>query len=705
MRFSAPSSACLIGLLAASSVSRAAVAQEADAYLWLEEWKSPKVMAWIEAENAKTLAVLEGDRRYADFHRDALAIAEAKERIPMPVFLAGALFNFWQDAQHIRGLWRRTTMASYRDKKPQWQTVLDLDALAKAEKANWAWKGVNCAEPRELRCMVRLSDGGEDAVTVREFDLPSRRFLRPGFVLPHGKQRSAWQDDDTLLVAREWSPGEMTASGYPFIVKRWKRGQPLSAATEVFRGSAKDGGYGVDPLALIDGAGHQVLLILRPLSTFETEHHLITPAGVKRLALPLKAQVEDFVSNQLMVSLAEDWSPSPDVHIAQGTLVAIDVTAASADPAHLQPVVVYAPGPRESFQATAATRESLVVATLDNVQGRASVYQRKADGTWARQPLSVPANASVQLVDGNLHGDDAFLELTGFLQPSTLELANAVTGSLSQVKELPAQFDASQDVVEQLDATSSDGTRVPYFVVHPVKMKLDGSNPTILYAYGGFQVIMSPSYSGTLGKLWLEQGGVYVLANIRGGGEFGPAWHEAGLKTHRQRIYEDFAAVAHDLISRGITSPRRLGIQGGSNGGLLVGVEFTQHPELWHAVDIQVPLLDMLRFEQIAAGPSWVGEFGSVSVPEERAFLASISPYENLKRGVQYPEPFIWTTTKDDRVGPQHARKFAARLSELGIPYLFYEITEGGHGSGVNLKETAKMSALEMTYFARKLMD
>ncbi len=702
MRFSASSAAVLIALVA---VSRAAAAEEADPYLWLEEWKSPKVMAWIEAENAKTLAVLEGDRRYAGFYRDALAIAEAKERIPTPSFLAGALFNFWQDVHHVRGVWRRTTAASYRDQHPHWQTVLDLDALAQSEKANWAWKGVDCAEPRELRCMVLLSDGGEDAVTLREFDLPSRHFLRAGFVLPRGKQRAAWQDDDTLLVSREWAPGEMTASGYPFIVKRWKRGQPLGAATEVFRGSAQDGGYGVSPLALHDGTGHQVLLILRPRSTFEAEYHLITTGGVKRLALPLKAQVEDFVSNQLLVSLAEDWSPSPGVHLAQGTLVAIDATAASADPAHLQPVVVYAPGPRESFQASLSTRDSLVVATLDNVQGRASVYQRKADGTWAQKPLPVPANASVQLVDGNLHGDEAFLELTGFLQPSSLVLANAATDALTPVKQLPAQFDASRDVVEQFEATSSDGTQVPYFVVHPVKMKLDGNNPTILYAYGGFQVIEAPSYSGVRGKLWLEQGGVFVLANIRGGGEFGPAWHEAGLKTHRQRIYDDFAAVARDLFARKITSPRRLGIVGGSNGGLLMGVEFTQHPELWRAVDIQVPLLDMLRFEKIAAGPSWVGEYGSVSVPEERAFLASISPYENLKRGVQYPEPFIWTTTKDDRVGPQHARKFAARLSELGIPYLFYEITEGGHGSGINLKETAKMSALEMTYFARKLMD
>jgi prolyl oligopeptidase len=304
-----------------------------------------------------------------------------------------------------------------------------------------------------------------------------------------------------------------------------------------------------------------------------------------------------------------------------------------------------------------------------------------------------------------VHGDEAFLGVTGFLQPSSLYLFNVKTGALTKVKQLPAKFDASRDVVEQYEAVSTDGTKIPYFIVHPADMKLDGNNATILYAYGGFQVSMTPSYSAGIGKLWLEHGGVYVLANIRGGGEFGPAWHEAGLKTKRQIIYDDFASVARDLIARKITTPRRLGIQGGSNGGLLMGVEFTEHPELWNAVDIQVPLLDMLRFEKIAAGTSWVGEYGSVSVPEERAFLAKISPYNNIHKGTQYPEPFIWTTTKDDRVGPQHARKFAARLSEYGIPYLFYEVTEGGHGSGANLKEQAHTNALEVTYFTQKLMN
>ena len=676
-----------------------------DPYIWLEDVNGPRAMAWVHAENDKTTAVLEKDARYNALYADALAIAEAKDRIPIPMTLnGGAIHNFWQDADHVHGIWRRTSLADYKTTDPHWQTILDLDALSAAEKANWFYKGADCVEPGEKRCMIALSDGGEDAVTMREFDLDSAKFVDSGFVLPHGKQRSAWEDDNTLLVAREWQPGDLTASGYPFIVKRVARGEPLGAAKEIYRGTAKDGGYGVTPVSLHDGDGHQIVMINRPLSTFESENYLVTKSGVERLDLPLKQTVQALVSNALIVSIDQDWNAGA-THIAQGTLVAFDLKELNADPKHLKPVVLYAPGPRESFQAAASTRDALVVTTLNNVRGQAFVYRRNADGSWTHTKLALPDNSSVGLVDTDSHGDTAFLSVAGFLQPSSLVLVNVKDNSLQTVKTLPAKFDASRDVVEQFEATSTDGTKIPYFVVHPKDMKLDGNNPTILYAYGGFQVSETPSYSANIGKLWLEKGGVFVLANIRGGGEFGPAWHEAGLKTKRQIIYDDFASVARDLVARKITSPRRLGIQGGSNGGLLMGVEFTQHPELWRAVDIQVPLLDMLRFEKIAAGTSWAGEYGSVSVPAERAFLAKISPYNNIRKGTNYPKAFIWTTTKDDRVGPQHARKFAARLAEYHIPYLFYEVTEGGHGSGANLKEKAHTTALEMTYFARRLMD
>jgi prolyl oligopeptidase len=410
------------------------------------------------------------------------------------------------------------------------------------------------------------------------------------------------------------------------------------------------------------------------------------------------------LDGQVIVRLSEPWNEGT-TQIAAGSLASFDAAAASTHPAQLSPVANFQPGPRESVEDAGATRDALFVAVNQNVRGRLFEFTRKPNGVWTAQRLSFPDNLALGVAATDQRGNDAFVNVQGFLTPSSVWLADGRTGTVSMVKSRRSQFDASRDTVEQLEATSTDGTKIPYFVVHPKGMKLDGANPTILTAYGGFEISMTPSYQDMTGKLWLERGGVYALANIRGGGEFGPAWHEAGLKTHRQIIYDDFAAVAQDLIARHITSSRRLGIVGGSNGGLLMGVEMTEHPDLFEAVDIQVPLLDMLRFEQIDAGASWVGEYGSVSNPEERAFWERTSPYQNLKPGVKYPEPLIWTTTKDDRVGPQHARKFAAKMAALGDPYLFYEVVEGGHGAGANLKERAHTSALEYTYFTRKLMN
>jgi prolyl oligopeptidase len=691
----------VILLSAAAAAAPDTSAERADPFVWLEQVDGERAMAWVRAEDAKTAAVLEQDARYPGLFKEALELAEAKDRIPEPQLIGGRILNRWQDADHVRGIWRRTSLADYQKSAPAWTTILDLDALAVAEKANWFWSGADCEEPAERRCMIGLSDGGEDAVTLREFDLRSARFVDGGFSLPRGKQGAAWQDADTLLVSREWSPGELTSSGYPFVVKRIRRGQPLSAAVEVFRGTASD--VGVSPSAFNDGAGHRELIIARAISFFEDEYHLVGSNGTRKLALPLKARVVALVKGRLVVSLREDWTADAGVTYRQGSLVSIDLAAAIAAPERLRPTLIYAPGPREAFGQAAATRGHLLVSVLDNVKGRAYVYTPEPAGKWSRRRIALTDNVSIHIVDADLHSDRAFLSVTGFLTPTSLWLADLATGALASVKTLPPRFDASHHVVEQFEATSSDGTRVPYFVVHRIDMKLDGNTPTILTAYGGFLVSETPYYSPETGKLWLERGGALVLANIRGGGEFGPAWHEAGLKTHRQRIFDDFTAVARDLIAKGITSPAHLGIKGGSNGGLLMGVQFIQHPELWGAVDMQVPLLDMLGYEHIAAGSSWVGEYGSVSNPDERAFLASISPYDNVKPGVRYPEALIWSTTKDDRVGPQHARKFAARLAAMGVPYLFYEVVQGGHGSGATLAEKAAMTAREFTYFWRKL--
>ena len=674
----------------------------ADPYVWLEDVSGDRAMGWVKAENAKTLNVLEKDPRFEGLYRDALKIVEAKDKIPSPDFNDGRIYNFWQDADHVQGIWRRTSLESYAKPAPNWTTVIDVDALAKTEGRHWVWEGADCREPEETDCIVRLSDGGEDARTEREFDLKTSTFVAGGFVLPTSKQEATWEDKDHLLVARDWGPGTMTESGYAYIVKRLTRGQPLDQAVEVFRGTAKD--VSVRPFELRDGEGRRALFIDQGISFFESKIFILTPTGPKPVGLPLKASLLGMVDGRILVEPKQDWTAGGSTWKA-GTLLALDLDAVKADPEHLKPTLVYAPGPRDSIDEVAATKHRLLLTTFENVRGRLRVYTPLAHGGWTHSKIDLPDNSSLGVATTDPRSNRAFVSATGFLAPTTLSSLDAGTAALKLAKSLPARFDASRDVVEQREATSSDGTRIPYFIVHPKGMKLDGANPAILYAYGGFEIAETPNYNALLGKLWLERGGVYVLANIRGGGEFGPAWHEAGLKTRRQLIYDDFAAVAKDLIARGVTSSRRLGIQGGSNGGLLMGVEFTEHPDLWRAVDIQVPLLDMVRFEKIAAGASWVGEYGSVQNPDERAFLLKISPYNNLNPDTAYPEPLVWTTTKDDRVGPQHARKFAARLAELNKPYLYYEVIEGGHGAGANLKERARTSALEYTYFIRKLMD
>jgi prolyl oligopeptidase len=485
----------------------------------------------------------------------------------------------------------------------------------------------------------------------------------------------------------------MTASGYPFIIKRLERGQPLSAATEIFRGTPSD--VAVEVQGYSDGQGHRAVILERGLDFFNSLFFQITPTGVAQLKLPQKSELEGLLNDNLIVKINQPFD-----NFSEGSLIALDL--AHPDDA---PVLVFAPNNRQAINEVDVTKNTVVAAILDNVRGRALVFTPGATGYTART-LDLPDNASIDLTASNQQDDNVFLEVEGFLSPTALYLADtASTAPPKIIKALSAKFDASQDAVDQYEATSTDGTKIPYFVVHPKTMQLNGQNPTELYAYGGFQVSMTPIYSPTLGKLWLDRGGVFVLANIRGGGEFGPAWHEAGLKTKRQIVFNDFAAVAQDIIRRKITSPRHLGIRGGSNGGLLMGVEFEQHPNLWNAVVIEVPLLDMLRYEQIEAGASWVGEYGSVSNPAERDFLARISPYNNLRAGVRYPEPFIFTTTKDDRVGPEHARKFAAKMAAMHLPFLYYESTEGGHSAGANLQEKAQEQALEYTYLTSKLME
>lgn len=714
-------SAALAALLATTALSSAAMAQTApasanapsgfatsdaaDPYLWLEEVEGERAMEWVRAHNEHSLGVLQGDPRYAQLHAQALEIVQSRDRIPGVGFNHdGTLDNFWQDATHVRGVWRTTTLDSYRTAEPVWETILDIDALSTAEGKNWVYKGVTCLPPQETRCLVSLSDGGKDAVTVREFDRATRIFVADGFILPESKGGASWIDENTLLVSRDFGDGTLTDSGYPRTVRLMRRGQTIEQATTIFEGQQTDVSVSAYTLRDADGVV-KATLINRGINFYEGETWRLNADGTTtQLQLPAKSNINALVQGQLVVTTDQDWTAPSGQEFRTGDVIAWNLEQWLANPATPAQLIIR-PTEREAIEGITATRNKLVVALYENVRGSVYVYQPNPSGEWARTRLDLPQNVTVGVGSASERNDQVFVSVAGYLNPSSLYLADAATGQADVVKSLPAKFDATGMVVEQFEARSADGTMIPYFVVHKGDMPMDGSNPTLLYGYGGFQSSLLPGYSATVGKLWLERGGVYVIANTRGGGEFGPRWHQAALQENRQRAHEDFQAVALDLEARNITSQPRLGIMGGSQGGLFMGAMLTQRPDLINGAVIQVPLFDMLRFHKLLAGASWIAEYGNPDIPEQRAWIEQYSPYQNLRAGQPYPEVFIHTSTKDDRVHPGHARKAAARLEELGYPVLFYENTDGGHAAGANLQETARRLALEYTYLTRRLMD
>ena len=679
-----------------------------DPWLWLEDVEGERAMEWVEARNTHSLGVLQGDPRYEGFHQTALELVESRDRIPTPGFRHSAggrrtVDNFWQDATHVRGIWRRATLDSYRTETPQWETILDVDALAAAENANWVWKGAACLSPEDRLCLVSLSDGGKDAVVMREFDREAGEFVQNGFDLPESKGGATWIDENELLIYRDFGPGTLTDSGYAMTIRRLARGGSIEDAPEVFRGEQGDvlvAGYTLrDP----DGA-IRATMIDRMVTFFETETHFLTDEGTVAINLPARRSIEGLLDGRLIVTTNQAWTDARGQAFEAGDLMAFDLEALKADPANPAATLILRPGARESVEEVTLTRNRLVVALYENVRGAVYAYRPEGEG-WSRERLNLPENISVGLGSASEEDDRLFVNVQGYLTPSSLWLADAATGEAETIKSLPDKFDTAGLQVQQFEARSADGTMVPYFVIGREDMALDGSNPTLLYGYGGFQVSRLPGYSATVGRLWLERGGVYVMANTRGGGEFGPRWHQAAQRENRQRAHEDFQAIAEDLIARGITSPRRLGVMGGSQGGLFMGVMLTQRPDLINAAVIQVPLFDMLRYHTLLAGASWIGEYGDPDIAEEREWIAAYSPYQALSAEADYPEVFIHTSTKDDRVHPGHARKAAARLEEQRHPVLFYENTDGGHAAGANLRETARRLALEYTYLTRRLMD
>ena len=687
-----------------------------DAHLYLEEVEGAEALAWVRGENERTLKVLEGDARYPGYYEAALKIATSSERIPYGSIRGGYVYNFWQDETHERGLWRRTPAGEYVKAAPVWETLLDLDALSKAEGANWVYKGVSCLPPEKTDCLLSLSDGGKDAVRVREYSIAQggakAGFVGGGFDVPEAKSSFEWQDKDTLLIATDWGPESkdgddrptMTESGYAFVIKRLYRGQRLEQAVEVFRGDVKD--VATSPFSMEDSSGKRWFGAARAETFYTSSYFLFPDSGSSpvRIPLPAKATPQGVFADTLIATIEEDWTPEGQDTFKAGDLIGYSWSSFVADGKLPKVELIFRPSPKQALQGVGITKNELLVNISDNVVVKVMAY-RKGPSGWTAKEAPLHPNGSAGVVFADVGEATALLGFEGYLSPDTLFTYDTASGALSQIKTLPAWFDASSMQVDQYEATSKDGTKVPYFVVHRQGIKLDGSNPTLVYGYGGFQVSQTPGYSGTVGKLWLEQGGVYVMANIRGGGEFGPAWHQAGLKTRRQVVYDDFIAVAEDAIARKITSKEKLGAMGGSNGGLLMGVMYTQRPDLFHAIVCQVPLLDMLRYNLLLAGASWMDEYGDPDVPEERAFLEKLSPYHNVDPAKTYPEIYFETSTKDDRVHPGHARKMAKRLEELGKSFFYYENIDGGHSAAANQREAARRAALEFTYLARKLID
>ncbi|HEX5871008.1 MAG TPA: prolyl oligopeptidase family serine peptidase [Longimicrobium sp.] len=672
-----------------------ALAAQDDPFQWLEEVEGSRSLEWVQAHNQATMAELETHPAYRAIYERSMQVLNSRDRIACPDIRGEWIYNFWQDEAKPRGIWRRTRWDSYLSASPQWETVLDVDSLARAESVQWSWAGASCLEPEERRCLVRLSRGGADAVQVREFDTARKAFVPGGFTLPEGKQSVTWRDENALLVGRDFGAGSMTTSGYARTVRLWRRGTPLESATTLLEIPEGDVGVWAVSMRTADRTVHAAWH--RP-SFFETVVHVLQGDRLVKLDLPLDADI-NLVRDQIAVYLRSPWQAGGRTY-ETGSLVAMQMDRFLAGGRDFQ--VVVQPGERSTIQSVSATRDYLLVGMLNNVRGELRRFELR-DGRWTGETVPVQGIGSVDVSETSSEHNRYFFTFTSFTQPTTLYLSD--DDGVREVRRLPAMFDAAGLTVEQFEATSKDGTRVPYFVVRRQGAAMDGNNPTLLYAYGGFESSETPNYSATVGHAWLERGGVYVLANIRGGGEFGPAWHRAGLKENRQRVYDDFIAVAEDLIARRITSPRRLGIMGGSNGGLLVGVALTQRPELFNAVVAQVPLLDMRRYNKLLAGASWMAEYGNPDVPAEWAYISRYSPYQNVRPGQQYPRVLFYTTTRDDRVHPGHARKMAALMESMGYPVYYFENTEGGHGSGVTSEQRARGYAITYTYLLKRLAD
>jgi prolyl oligopeptidase len=668
-----------------------------DPGLWLEEVTGKKALDWVASQNQESVRELAGSAEFKAMDARFMDILNSDARIPGVEKIGDRYYNFWRDSKHERGLWRRTTLDEYRKAAPSWETVIDVDSLAKAEEQNWVWEGASPLAPEYRRCLVRLSRGGADATAVREFDLVTGSFVPDGFTLPESKSDASWIDRDRLYVGFAFDSSTMTTSGYARVVKEWRRGTPLSAATLVYEGQPGDVGVNAwhD-----DTPGFERDFVSRGITTYSSEQFLRRDGRLIRIEKPDDADAGTF-REWLVVKLRTDWSVGGGTYRA-GALIATRFEDFLGGKREFD--VLFEPTERSSLEGWSTTRNAILLEVLDNVRSLLYVV-RHADGAWTRSAVpGLPEFGTIGAAPVDYRqSDDFWLTITDFLTPNSLSLGAVGGGPAEKLKQAPAFFDAGHDTVSQHEAVSKDGTRIPYFEVGPARSKANSEAPTLLTGYGGFEVSELPAYSGTRGAGWIERGGVLVVANIRGGGEFGPKWHQAGVKAGRHRVYEDFIAVAEDLIRRGVTTPKRLGCLGGSNGGLLVGNMLTMRPDLFGAIVCQAPLLDMKRYHVLLAGASWMGEYGDPGDPQQWEFIRTWSPYQNVRKDAKYPRTLFTSSTRDDRVHPGHARKMVARMKEQGHDLLYYENVEGGHSGAANNRQRAFMSALAYTFLWKQL--
>lgn len=670
------------------------LAQE-DKFQWLEEVENPKVLEWVGEWNKKSLDVLKSQENYQKIYNKNLEIFNSSERIADPTIYGDFIYNFWQDGTNPRGIWRRTPLENYLSENTSWEILLDLDKLSAQDGVKWVWKGATGLYPGYNKFMVNLSKGGGDAVIIKEFDVQTKNFVEGGFELPEAKGGVSWVDENTLLVSTDFGEG-VTTSGYAKQVKIWKRGTDIKNAKLAFDGLESD--MTVSGFADIT-ADKTYVIISRRTSFYSGEYFFIENEKQIKADVPDDIELSAIFKGLLIFQLKTDWNIEGKIW-KQGSVISIKYDDLIVGKKDYQLIV--SPDERSSVTGISSTKNVLLVNLLNNV--KSELYKFTFNGEWKKEKIEAPEFGNISFGASDSESDNYFFYFTNFLEPSSLYKGDAKTTKVKKIKSLPLFFPTEKYQVQQFEAVSKDGTKVPYFVVSSKNIKYDGNNPTLLYAYGGFEIPMLPSYSALTGTAWLEYGGVYVLANIRGGGEFGPKWHQAGLKENRQRVYDDFYSVAESLIEKKITSAKKLGIYGGSNGGLLVGVAYTQRPDLYNAVVCAVPLFDMKRYNKLLAGASWMAEYGNPDIPEEWEYISKYSPYQNIKPGMKYPEIFFTTSTRDDRVHPGHARKAVAKMSDLGYKIYYFENTEGGHAGASTNEQRAEMYALIYSYLQMKLM-